>query len=632
MRQVRDMALAPERRHRKRLNANLGLRDWMIRTDRRALLLGATMLGSLALGTSAARADDPSIARIERQIDALRSQLARVQREEVARRAETARAIEAARQARLEAEEANGRAVAMSGSRSFAGSEPGGVLGPADNVNAPGVIQERELAQNGLGPHGAGTAGEQQASALGPYGTFRVGNVSVTLGGFIEALAIERTRNETADFASTFSGIPYSQSPTYHEPEFRGTARQSRLSMLIEGKPSAAVRVAAYFETDFGSAGVTSNSNESNSYTLRIRQAYATYDNSNLGFHFLGGQAWSLLTVDRIGITPRQENLPLVPDGQIHVGFNWARQWQLRFVKDFADRRLWAGLSFEEPETVYSVTTQTVGTASNVGGVIGGTDNVSNAGGSLLNSTANYADDVAPDVIAKLAADPSFGHYELFGLARFMNARETLSAPFVNSGRNRTVLAGGGGAAMLLPIVGRKLVFQAQGMAGQGIGRYASGQLPDATINQNGTPIPIPEVTALVGFVAHPVRYVDLYAYAGTEQQAKRSFNERLAGTRYAFGYGNGAFLDTGCETEGSAASCSGQTRGLVEGSLGGWWRFLHGPYGTMEVGPSWEYVRRTAFQGTSVATIGKTTVDSNVTPKTDDNIIMFSFRYLPFL
>ena len=604
----------------------------MIRTDHRALLLGATLLAGTGLGIASARADDPAIARIERQIDALRGELAHVRHEEAARRVETARAVEAARQARLQAEQANGRAMALSGGQSFGGGQPGGVLGPANNVRAPGVFRAQDLAQNGLGPHGAGTAGEQQASALGPYGTFRVGNVSITLGGFVEALAIERTRNETADFGSTFSGIPYPQSPTYHEPEFRGTARQSRLSMLIEGKPSAAVRIAAYFESDFGSAGVTSNSNESNSYSLRIRQAYATYDNANLGLHVLGGQAWSLLTVDRIGITPRQENLPLIPDGQIHVGFNWARQWQLRFVKDFADHRLWAGLSFEEPETVYSVTTQTVGTASDVGGVIGGTDNVSNTGGSLLNATANYADDVAPDVIAKLAADPPFGHYELFGLARFMNARETLGAPFANSGRNRTVLAGGGGAAMLLPLVGRKLVFQAQGMVGQGIGRYASGSLPDATINQNGTPIPIPEVTALIGLVAHPVRFVDLYAYAGTEQQAKRSFDERLGGARYAFGYGNGAFIDTGCETEGSTAACSGQTRGLVEGSLGGWWRFLHGPYGTMEIGPSWEYVRRTAFQGTSVATVGNRTVDGNVTPKTDDDIIMFSFRYLPFL
>ncbi len=599
----------------------------------RTLLTAATILASGGCAIlPAAAASDPSITSIERQIDALRGELARVRQSEQARRAETARATETAREARLEAEAANRRALALSGSQNFSGSEPGGVLGPANNVREPGVIQSRNLPQNGVGPHGAQTAGEQQAGALGPYGTFRVGNVSVTLGGYIDALAIERTRNETADFSTSANGIPYPQSPTYHEPEFRGTARASRLSMLIEGKPSPAVRVAAYFEADFGGAGVTSNSNESNSYVLRVRQAYATYDNANLGFHFLGGQAWSLLTLDRVGIVPRQESIPLTPDSLIHVGFNYTRQWQLRFVKDFDDHRLWAGLSFEEPETVYSVTTQTVGTTSNVGGVIGGSDNYQNAGGSLLNSTANYADNIAPDVIAKLAADPSFGHYELFGLARFLNARETLSAPLVNTGENRTVLAGGFGGGAVLPLIGPKLLLQVQAMAGQGIGRYGSGQLPDATINQNGTPIPIPEATALIGLIAHPSKPVDLYAYAGTEQEAKRSFNERIGSITYAFGYGNGRFIDTGCETEGSAAACSGQTRGLVEGSAGGWWRFLHGPYGTMEVGPAVEYIRRTAFAGTSVSTVGGRTVDGTVTPKTDETVVLFSFRYLPFL
>ncbi len=599
----------------------------------RSMLTGVIALaGAGCCCVPALAADEPSIASIECQIDSLRDELARVRRDEAVRRADTARAVAAAQEARAEAQAANRRALAMSGGQSFTGTSPGALFGPANNQRAPGVFRAQNVAENGVGPHPAQTAGQQAASALGPYGTFRVGNVSVTLGGFVDALAIERTRNETADFATNFNGIPYPQSPSYHEPEFRGTAHESRLAMLIEGKPSAAVRVAAFFETDFGSAGVTSNSNESNSYTLRVRQAYATYDNADWGFHFLGGQAWSLLTLDRVGITPRQESIPLTPDGQIVVGFNWTRQWQLRLVKDFDDHHLWAGLSFEEPETVYSVASQTVGTTTDAGGVIGGTDTVSNPGGTGLNTTANYADDVAPDVIAKLAADPSYGHYEVFGLARFMNARDTFSAPFVNDGRNRTVLAGGGGAGMVLPIVGNKLLLQAQTMLGQGIGRYSSGQLPDATINQNGTPIPLPEVTAMMGLIAHPTKPIDLYAYVGTEQEAKRSFNEEIGGKSYAFGYGNGAFIDTGCETEGSAAACSGQTRGLVEGTLGGWWRFLHGPAGTMEVGPAWEYIRRTAFQGTAVSGTGSRTVDSAVTPKTDENVFLLSFRYLPFL
>ncbi len=600
-------------------------------TSFRTCLLTATAIGGF-LVHGAARAADDSIATIEQQIRHLQSQLAHVKSDLAARRGETERAQQAAEQAREEAREANRRANAISlngAGQSFQGTNGGTTLGGYSG-NYPGTFSAQNLPSGGLGPHRGGTVGEQQASALGQYGKFQLGGVTITLGGFLAAESVVRTRNIVADIGSSYNAIPYPQSPLYHEPEFRGSARQSRLALLIEGAPSTVARVAGYFETDFLSSGVSSNSNESNSYTLRVRQAYATFDRSDWGFHVLAGQAWSMLTLDRVGITPRQENVPLTIDAQYIVGFNWERQWQLRFVKDF-NRKVWAGISFEEPQTVFNVTTQNVAGSNNIGGVVGGTVNYANLGGSLLNSTANYSDDIAPDIIGKVAFDPGFGHYEIDGLAKIINTRETLSAPFVNSGRNRTVLAGGGGAGMLLPIVGKQLVFQASGLVGQGIGRYGSGQLADATINQNGTPIPIPEVEALVGLVYHPTKAFDLYAYAGTEQQAKRSFNERIGGRSYAFGYGNGAFIDTGCNTEGSAATCSGQTRGLVEGSLGGWWRFMHGNWGTLEAGTQWEYIRKTAFQGTSVATVGKATVNSIVTPKTDDNEILFSFRYLPF-
>ncbi len=595
-------------------------------------LLAATALCGLLGQALPARAADDQISTIEQQIKHLQAQLSRVKNDLAARHAETERAQQAAEQAREEAREANRRANALAvsgtaGAQSFQGTSGTTGLGGYGG-NYPGTFSAQNIPTNGIGPNGG--FGAQQASGLGKYGRFQLGGVTITLGGFLAAESVFRTRNIVGDIGSSYNAIPYQQSPLYHEPEFRGSARQSRLALLIEGSPSTIVRVAGYFETDFLSAGVSSNSNESNSYTLRLRQAYATFDRADWGFHVLAGQAWSFLTLDRVGMTPRQENIPLTIDAQYIVGFNWARQWQLRFVKDF-DREIWAGISFEEPQTVFNVTTQNVAGSNNVGGVIGGTDNYANTGGSLLNSTANYSDDIAPDVIGKLAFDPSFGHYELYGLGKIINARETLTAPAINSGNNRTVLAGGGGGGLLLPIVGKTLVFQASTLVGQGIGRYGSGQLPDATINQNGTPIPIPEVEALFGLVYHPTKAFDLYAYAGTEQEAKRSFNDTIKGKTYAFGYGNGGFIDTGCNIEGSPAACSGQTRGLVEGSLGGWWRFMHGDWGTLEAGTQWEYIRKTAFEGTSVATVGKRTVDSPTSPETDENEILFSFRYLPF-
>src|SRR6516164_898048 len=110
--------------------------------------------------------------------------------------------------------------------------------------------------------------------------------VKVTLGGFVTADTVWRQRNMVADMGTPFNAIPFPFSPLYDEHEFHGSARESRISLLIEGKIDPWQEVAGYFETDFlgvgGStaAGVAaSNYNETNAWPMRLRQAYVTYDN-----------------------------------------------------------------------------------------------------------------------------------------------------------------------------------------------------------------------------------------------------------------------------------------------------------------------------------------------------------------
>ena len=56
--------------------------------------------------------------------------------------------------------------------------------------------------------------------------------------------------------------------------EFYGSGRQSRIALKAVGKlPN--MTLTGYYEMDWLSAGVTSNSNQSNSYTLRQRQLWA---------------------------------------------------------------------------------------------------------------------------------------------------------------------------------------------------------------------------------------------------------------------------------------------------------------------------------------------------------------------
>ena len=70
-----------------------------------------------------------------------------------------------------------------------------------------------------------------------------------------------------------------------------------------------------YVETDFLSAGVTSNNNQSNSYTLRQRQVWGQAALNN-GWSFTGGQMWSLVTETKMGEDNRTEALPMTIDPQ----------------------------------------------------------------------------------------------------------------------------------------------------------------------------------------------------------------------------------------------------------------------------------------------------------------------------
>ena len=161
------------------------------------------------------------------------------------------------------------------------------------------------------------------------------GGVKVTVGGFIEAASIERSKNEVTDVASNWNtAIPFNNAVTGHETEFRGSARQSRITLLAEANADPETKIAAYGEADFLGAGTTANSTESNSYNPRMRVGYGTVDLVDSGWHFLAGQQWSLLTTNKVGITPRQENSPLTIDAQYVPGFNWTRNPQLRIVKD----------------------------------------------------------------------------------------------------------------------------------------------------------------------------------------------------------------------------------------------------------------------------------------------------------
>ncbi len=557
---------------------------------RAAPIGAAAALACCLLATPASAQDQDASSRM----NAIEQQINGLQRELKQMRAEMARRDAALRAAQQEAAAAHAEAARA------AAAPPVAAAPPLNTTLPPSAV-----AQAAPPP-----------APPGKPGVFHTGGLTITLGGFIEAAGIFRSRNETSDIASTFSGIPLNNVPAAHESEFRGSARQSRFSLLVEGQPDDVTKISGYAELDLQGAAPTANSNESNSYNPRLRQVYLTYDRSDLGVDVLAGQAWSLLTLDQHGIVPRQEQVPLVIDAQYVPGFTWARQVQLRVVKQLFNNQLALGASLENPQTTFA--TSGFSTATNFpagsNGVVlpqGGFVNTNNAGGSGFAPTVNYSDEVAPDIVLKAAWDPGFGHYELYGVARFLHDRVDM----VGNGHGATTLAGGVGAGAILPLIPNVLSLQGSVLAGYGIGRYGAGQLPDATIRPNGSPAPIPEVQALLGLVGHPDPSVDLYAYVGTEQESSSSFTAGGKG----FGYGSALFVNSGCDVELSPLTCTGNTSAVSQGTVGGWWRFLHGNYGTMEMGAQYSYTRRATFQGVGGA------------PTADENTVLVSFRCFPF-
>lgn len=433
----------------------------------------------------------------------------------------------------------------------------------------------------------------------------QTGPLTLAFGGFTELAIIYRDRNQSADVGSDLNnGIPFADNPNSHVSEFRESARQSRFSLLAQGEEFDGMKAEAYMETDFLSAGVTSNSRESNSYTLRMRVFYGRFM-TDYGLDVLAGQSWSLATLYKDGLIPRDENAPMGIDAQYIAGFNWTRTPQLRLVEHFS-KQFSLGVSLESPQTVTSNGINATGLSPGTGFPPSGVDYQNSGNGAgLNNSTTSYSTDIAPDVLVKAALDPGFGHYEIYGLGRMF--RSSIS------GQDETTSGGGVGAGMILPLLPGKLSFQASGLAGKGIGRYGSAQLPDVTMKPNGALAPIREYEVLLGVIYTPTPRLSVYGYAGREKEDAAYYNVGTA----IYGYGAPQFNNSGCYA--TSGTCLGNTNSVSEVSAGFWWKFYQGRLGNLQFGMQGEYLQRDAFAGVGGA------------PSANMLVGMTSFRYYPY-
>jgi len=427
--------------------------------------------------------------------------------------------------------------------------------------------------------------------------------ITLTPGGFFDMTGIYRTHNENADVDSTFGGIPFSGTANAQLSELRGSARATRFSLLAEGKINN-WKTSGYAEFDFEGAAPTANELESNSFNPRARQLWAQLQFNN-GLSLAGGQTWSLLTTYRKGIELRQEMVPITIDLQYVPGYNWARQWSFRVTKNF-HKNMWAALAVENPETSLSVTNPPAG----IFGFNTSTNATSPSSVFTLSNTpgANgISTDIAPDLIGKLVFEPGWGHFEVKAIGRFFRDRF--------NGSNNYTAGGGGGIGIVLPAT-KKLDVIFEGLAGNGIGRYASGLGPDVTVRPDATIVPLRTLQTMAGLEWHPTSRWDWYVYGGDEYYSRTSYTNA---TGQPVGYGSPLNNNSGCQVESPTATqpCQAQTRSLWQLQPGFWYRFYKGSAGTVAMGMSYSYTNRSTWAGLE-----------GLQHKGVENIVMTSFRY----
>ena len=440
--------------------------------------------------------------------------------------------------------------------------------------------------------------------------SIRFKGLTLTPGGFLEGTMLVRTRNENADIANNYSAVPLNGSSNAKLSEFRGTARNSEFSLMVQGS-AGTTELKGYVETDFLGAAPTANYVESNSWTPRLRQLWVQLAWPS-GWTITSGQMWSLLTTNEKGIATLAELRPSTEDGQYVVGFTWTRQRAFRITKNF-NNKVWAAFAVEEPETTYSAAF----VPANIMGL--NTSQNASTGVNLLPFLPNYSNgfstELAPDLLAKVAFEPGWGHFEIKALGRFF--RDRIASTTTTNGHTNFSEGYGIGFGALMPFANKKLEVSLEGLFGQGIGRYGTSGLPDATLNPiTGALLPLREGKIMGGLVYHRSSRLDLYTYGGDEYVGRYA---SVSPTGTAAGYGSPLVSYTGCTNEVALNSCSGANRNIYEATAGYWYRLYGGEFGRIEQGNQIVYIHRNLWSG-----IGKT-------PQGSDVVVYTSLRfYLP--
>jgi hypothetical protein len=438
----------------------------------------------------------------------------------------------------------------------------------------------------------------EEKSANSPL-SFRIGAAQFTPGGFVDFTNIFRSTNTGNVIGTNFNAIPFNNTIQGNITEFRSSAQHSRLSLKVNTKYGEN-NIAGYVEADFNGNDAANVFVSSNSHTNRLRLYWVDLKRGK--WEILGGQSWSLLTPNRVGISPDPNDIFFTRnmDSNYQVGLTWARQAGFRL--GYHPDEHWAlALGIENPQQ-YTAAEVNFPFAFNA-----------QLGLQFDNSSNASAPNVHPDIIPKITYDTNFAgdrhfHGEVAGLLTTVKTANVLFSTDGNRWSHPSTTGGGGSGAINVDLF-KQLKFVGNAFYSYGGGRYIFGLGPQAVaraIPLVGAPAGNFDVrtsmvhagSTVLGFEAPVSKSITLAAYYGGAYFQRNSFPDISSPTTLTFPIScnglHGTFQTKPCIGFGGQNSSNNNNRALQEGTFDWIQTFFKNPqYGSLQLIMQYSYVTR---------------------------------------
>ncbi|MBZ5530078.1 MAG: hypothetical protein LAO20_01485 [Acidobacteriia bacterium] len=305
----------------------------------------------------------------------------------------------------------------------------------------------------------------------------RIGGTEWTPGGFMDFQNIFRTVNTGNVVSTGFNAIPFNNTAAGQLTEYRSTGQYSRWNLKVTGK-YANTNLLGYVEGDFNGNDAANVFVTTNPHTLRLRLYYLNAKHGH--WEFTAGQAWGLITPNKIGVGPNPGDLSttMATDGNIHVGVPYARDGQFRVAIHPNEHFSWAA-SVENPQQITN------------GEVITPTAFATVLGTQIDGVATPGVPNAFPDIVSKMAWDTKFGarafHIEAGGLITSTKLAVQPTPVVPGEAFNKHSKIGSGLMGGVNFELFKNFRLLSYGAYGAGIGRYFIGFGPQYVVVPSGT-------------------------------------------------------------------------------------------------------------------------------------------------